>query len=122
MDQVHAELRHARIVAECAFQKRLAQATLKGRDQLLKACPRDGTRLKRMPRDEQLSHHAKPAATHENARAAAIDNSLEIPFQMRPAKLSAFLRHLQIHMPTVAMHNAFDALAQDGGQAFRATF
>src|ERR1700681_1153856 len=75
-----------------------------------------------MPRYKQLSHDAKPAATHKNARAAAIDNFLEIPLQMRPAKLSAFLGYLEIHMPAVAMHNAFNTLAQDCRQAFGSPF
>src|ERR1019366_289679 len=101
LQQVPAELGHARIVPQSAFQQRLTQPTLERLDQRLQFSPRDLSFLKRMPRGEEFSDNSKPPATHKNTRAAQVHNFLKIAFQVRPAKLATLVGDSQIHSPTI---------------------
>ncbi len=104
------------VVAQTAFDERFAEASLERRNEFLEPASCDRASLERVPRREQVPDDAKPAATHEGTWAAAVDNFSQVPFQMCPAQLAALLGHLQINMPAIAMHNAFDVLAENGFQ------
>src|ERR1019366_3892574 len=117
-----AELGHARIVPQSAFQQRLTQPTLERLDQRLQFSPRDLSFLKRMPRGEEFSDNSKPPATHKNTRAAQVHNFLKIAFQVRPAKLATLVGDLQIHSPTIAVQDAVDFFAQQRRQTQSAAF
>jgi hypothetical protein len=114
---VRAELGHARILAEAAFQQRLAQASPQRLDQGLQPAPRDFPYLEGMPRGEDFCDDAQPPPTHKDTGAAAIHDLLKITFQVCPAKLATLLGHVPIHMPTIAVQDAVDFLAQQGRQA-----
>ena len=122
LQQVPTELRHARIVSQAAFQQRLAQPTLERLDPRLQLLPRDFSFLKRMPRGKQFFDDAKPPAAHKNAWAAQVHDFLKIAFQMGPAKLATVVGDLQVHIPTVAVQNAVDVVAQQSRQTQSTAF
>ena len=82
IQKVLAELRHARVVAQPAVDERLAEPPFQRRDQFLEPATSNRPGLKGVPRREQVPDDAKPAATHEGTRAAALDNFSEIALQM----------------------------------------
>ena len=82
------------VVAQPAVDEHLAEPPFQRRDQFLEPATSNRPGLKGVPRREQVPDDAKPAATHEGTRAAALDNFSEIALQMRPAQLPAVLGHL----------------------------
>jgi hypothetical protein len=73
--------------------------------------------LERMPRGVDFFDDAQSPPTHKDTGATAIHDFLKIAFPMRPTKLATLLRHLQVHMPTIAAQDAVDFLTQQGRQA-----
>jgi len=114
---VFAELRHARVIAEPAFQQRFPQPTLQRFHQRLQFPPRDLSLLKRMPRGEDFFDDAKPPPAHKSAGPAIVDDFLEIAFQMCPANLTTLLRYLAIHVPAITVQDTVDFFAQKKRQA-----
>ena len=73
---VRAEFGHARILAEAAFQQRLAQASLQRLDQGLQPAPPDVSCLERMPRGEDFFDDTQPPPAHKDTGAAPQGNRI----------------------------------------------
>ena len=117
-----AKLRYARIFSQSAFNQRLTQPTLERFDHRLQLLPRNFVLLEGMPRGEEFFDNSKSSVAHKNTRAAQVDDLLEVAFQVRPTKLTAFLGYLQVNIPAITVQDAVDFFAQERRQAQSAAF